>query len=114
MVLFAIFSTDRRTKCEMLCKLINISGANATIITSIGRSAIGYATLKSLPNILRLLLWSCEDSYNVDDNECSEPKKLKPSKDRTPDGMEDLQWEEEIQDDFSKYDANDEWSKLYM
>lgn len=50
----------------------------------------------------------------MDDTDCSEPKKLKPSKDRTPDGMEDLQWEEEIQDDFNKYDANDEWSKLYV
>lgn len=89
-------------------------GANATKITSNGRSAIGYATLKGLPSILKLLLCSCEDNFNGEDTECSEPKKLKTLKDRTPDGMEDLQWEEEIQDDFSKCDETDEWSKLYV
>lgn len=88
----------------------SFSGANATIVTSNGRSAIGYATFKGLPAILRILLRSCDDSC---DNG-NEPKKLKLDRDvdRTPDGMDGLQWEEEIQS--SDIKSEDEWSKLYM
>lgn len=42
-----------------------------------------------------------------------ETKKLKTENDRTPEGMEGLQWEEEID---GKYEPNvdDEWSRLYL
>lgn len=77
-------------------------------MTSNGRSAIGYATYKGLPTILRILLQSCDDDNG------NEPKKLKLDRDieRTPDGMDGLQWEEEIQS--SDIKSEDEWSKLYM
>lgn len=39
-------------------------GANATKVTSHGRSAVGQATFKGFPEILSALMKSCEEEYD--------------------------------------------------
>lgn len=117
-------------------------GANPTTIISIGRTAIGLACLKKHPKILELLLKACLEqpttfaTYSSTDCDTSDgesdAKKWKKVDNQgfgdevvTPEGMDGLQWEDEIQnapqqsnsvanDNKSKTDLNDdEWSVLY-
>lgn len=79
-------------------------------MTKNGRSALGHATYKGLAKILELLLQSCQETT------CclyTDAKRTKPNEyEKTPDGMEGMQWEEEIPD--SDDVCEDEWSKLYV
>ncbi|XP_055375684.1 ankyrin-1 [Condylostylus longicornis] len=101
---------------KMVSKLLD-DGANATKCTSYGRSAIGQATFKGYSEILSILLKSCEEEY-VSLNGCS-PKKPRTANlefdiERTPDGMDGLQWDDEMQGVSNYATADDEWSRLYM
>lgn len=108
----------------------NFTGANPTQPAGCGRTAIGIACLNKHVNVLELLLNACKNhgpqpySYGVDSGE-SEAKKWKRHTEReassnlehTPDGMDDLQWEDEIPNPLPepvKVDTvDDEWSVLY-
>lgn len=95
-------------------------GANPTQIAACGRTAIGIACHKKHVNVLELLLNACKNSRNYDSGE-SEAKKWKwqnrdGNSDHTPDGMNDLQWDDEIEQPLPavKVDTvDDEWSVLY-
>lgn len=97
----------------------NNLGANATKVTSNGRSSIGFAALTGATDILRILLRSCEE--NTDDRTLKNstvqvaamPRTDQEYENKTPDGMENLLWEEEIIQGNGAAD-DDEWSKLYM
>lgn len=102
-------------------------GANPTVIISSGRTAIGLACLNKYAHILKVLLESCAEYQpmgGVDrtewstDGDCdggSEAKKWKRiDDDNTPEGMEGLQWEDEITQQKAKEETvDDEWSVLY-
>lgn len=89
-----------------------------------GRTAIGIACLNKHANVLELLLNSCKNHgptmFGRDPGE-SEAKKWKRHTDReapsnlehTPDGMDDLQWEDEIEQPIKADTVDDEWSVLY-
>lgn len=93
-------------------------GANATQTALCGRTAVGIACLKKHVDVLELLLNSCANyeptDYHYDMGE-SGAKKWKPDGEQTPEGMDDLQWEDEIeQPPMRKEDTvDDEWSVLY-
>lgn len=102
-------------------------GANPTVIISSGRTAIGLACLNKYANILKVLLESCAEyqpmggvdrtewSTDGDGDGGSEAKKWKRIDDEnTPEGMEGLQWEDEITQQKAKEETvDDEWSVLY-
>lgn len=104
-----ISSSDR----GFLFNAIRESGANATKVTSNGRSAIGFAASQGATEILRILLRSCEANSENDAMHVAPPRSSdRECENKTPDGMENLLWEEEIQE--NNLTADDEWSKLYM
>lgn len=99
------------------------------MITNFGKTAIGVACVNKNFSALELLLSSCL-SYqsNHYDDECgeSEAKKwkrhdeltfLSGQYDETPDGMDDMQWEDEIEqpqtEQIKEDTVDDEWSVLY-
>lgn len=101
------------------------SGANPTQTAPCGRTAIGIACLNKHVNVLELLLNACKNygstACTFDSGE-SEAKKWKRhdrdgNLDQTPDGMNDLQWDDEIEQPLPepvKVDTvDDEWSVLY-
>lgn len=102
-----------------------IQGANPTVIISSGRTAVGLACLNKFASILKVLLESCADyqptgnvdrtEWPADDDGGSEAKKWKRfDDDNTPEGMEGLQWEDEItQQKVKEETVEDEWSVLY-
>lgn len=99
---------------------------NPAVIASYGKTAIGIACIHKRPHILELLLQAC-DSYIIPNERANvnEKKKLKRQDDaatgndgnHTPDGMDDLQWEDEIElsntQPVNETTVDDEWSVLY-
>lgn len=100
---------------------------NPTEVSFYGRNAIGIACLNKNFEALELLLAACKNYRPSDDCGEIEAKKLKPfdgshfcvrsDEEVTPDGMDDLQWEDEItqpESDLVKEELpTDEWSALY-
>lgn len=118
------------------------AGANPTVTTATGRTPVGLACMKNYPDILSELLLACSNyvpyssydtttgtSSNDKTTAVSEPKKWRKQHDTfenvTPEGMEGLQWEDEITSQTPKPDQieenantnkaekDDEWSVLY-
>lgn len=94
------------------------SGANPTEISFFGRTAVGIACVNKHPEALELLLLACKNCHLSREDGESEAKKWKPHDgDKTPEGMDGLQWEDEIeqpQSELIKEDSpSDEWSVLY-
>lgn len=121
--------------CMLYINQININktlltGANPTLTTTVGRTAIGLACTKNNVDILRELLNSCTNhstscSREVNAYTGGEAKKWRknstpPVDNSTPDGMEGLQWEDEIVCPWQKHvsenetEKEDEWSILYQ
>lgn len=103
-------------------KKIEILGANPTQTASCGRTAIGIACLNKHLNVLELLLNACKNygpapySYNSGESEAKKWKRhdREGNLEHTPDGMNDLQWDDEIeQPEPVKDTVDDEWSVLY-
>lgn len=116
-------------------------GANPTVTTTVGRTAIGLACMKDNVGLLRELLGACANQTwpsldrDVGGFIGSGPKKWRknetpPMDSATPEGMDGLQWEDEIAStpthktddvradtasaDDTVVDQNDEWSVLYQ
>lgn len=135
------FSTKKHKHWNIF---VTILGANPTTISSCGRTAIGIACLNKFHEILEILLQSCaeykprailaqQSSYPASYDDENETKRIRNLEnalsyntssnhdgDMTPEGMEGLQWEDEIDQQRqhstqkSKDDVfDDEWSILY-
>lgn len=98
-------------------------GANPTQTAHCGRTAIGIACLNKHVDMLELLLNACANylpshyDYETGQSEAKKWKRHDRDDDQTPEGMDDLQWEDEIEQpqlEPAKEDTvDDEWSVLY-
>lgn len=100
---------------------------NPTEVSFFGRTAIGIACVNKHSEALELCLAACKNYESPDECGESEAKKWKPydesdlcvpsDEEVTPEGMDDLQWEDEITQTHSDLDKEesltDEWSALY-
>ncbi|XP_055921233.1 poly [ADP-ribose] polymerase tankyrase-2 isoform X2 [Eupeodes corollae] len=92
-----------------------LEGACATKKSSCGRTALGQAALKGHSEVLEVLLQSCEEGDTVFNSRtvarCSDMEI-----DYTPDGMDNLEWDDEIDFDSDSCTASepDECSSLYL
>lgn len=99
---------------------LSVTGSNPTRITRTGRTAIGHAARGGYADLLEIMLRACcpnggDRAHRADTTAAAHAdraNKNESKKIKTPDGMEALQWEEEIHSDTVVHD--DEWSKLYM
>ncbi|XP_031623706.1 ankyrin-1-like [Contarinia nasturtii] len=119
---------------EILCKCVEYNdlenvqklldqGANPTQTALCGRTAIGIACLNKHVEALDILLKACVNyqpsrfDYNTGESEAKKWKRHDIDGEHTPEGMDDLQWEDEIEEPMigtAKVDTvDDEWSVLY-
>lgn len=103
------------------------TGVNPTEVSFFGRSAIAIACLNKHHEALELCLAACKNYQSSDECGESDAKKwksydesgfcIRSDDEVTPEGMDDLQWEDEItqpQSDLAQEELpTDEWSALY-
>ncbi|XP_055857259.1 ankyrin-3 [Episyrphus balteatus] len=90
-----------------------LEGASATKKSSCGRTALGQAALKGHTEVLEVLLQSCEEGDTVF-NSRTVARCTDMEIDYTPDGMDNLEWDDEIDSDSCTTSENDECSSLYL
>lgn len=93
------------------------------MVSFFGRTAIGIACVNKHSEALELCLAACKNYQSSDECGESEAKKWKlydesdfcvrSDEEVTPEGMDDLQWEDEITQLQSDLVKEDEWSALY-
>lgn len=103
---------------------IKIIGANPTQTSLCGRTAIGIACVNKHVEVLELLLNACENygptshyDYETGESEAKKWRRHDRDDDNTPEGMDDMQWEDEIEqplpETVKEDTVDDEWSVLY-
>lgn len=94
----------------VISKIIFFSGGNPTAITPMGLTLIGLAARDGYLEILQMMLESCYYINNMNNVE-QDMYSNRQHHERTPDGMNELQWDDEF-NIISDID-DDEWTQLF-